>query len=132
MQYKQLVEQLTPKEDTRNNYMYAFISGGVIGLISDILSKLTGDYMLVIWILIASLLTGFGVFDDLVDKFKMGIIIPITGFAHSIASSSIEYKKEGLITGIGSNYFKLAGSVVLYRIVSASILCLVRWLIWQL
>lgn len=132
MQYKQLVEQLTPKEDTRNNYMYAFISGGVIGLISDILSKLTGDYMLVIWILIASLLTGFGVFDDLVDKFKMGIIIPITGFAHSIASSSIEYKKEGLITGIGSNYFKLAGSVVLYGIVSASILCLVRWLIWQL
>ena len=132
MQYKQLVEQLTPKEDTRNNYMYAFISGGVIGLISDILSKLTGDYMLVIWILIASLLTGFSVFDDLVDKFKMGIIIPITGFAHSIASSSIEYKKEGLITGIGSNYFKLAGSVVLYGIVSASILCLVRWLIWQL
>ena len=132
MQYKQLVEQLTPKEDTRNNYMYAFISGGVIGLISDILSKLTGDYMLVIWILIASLLTGFGVFDDLVDKFKMGIIIPITGFAHSIASSSIEYKKEGLISGIGSNYFKLAGSVVLYGIVSASILCLVRWLIWQL
>ena len=63
--------------------------------------------------------------DSLFTKFKCGLIIPITGFAHSIASSIIDYKKEGLIN-IGSNTFKLAGSVILYGIVSAIILTLIK------
>ena len=86
--------------------------------------------MLIIWIVIASILTGMGVFDDFVDKFKMGVIIPITGFSHSITSSSIDYKSEGFITGIGSNYMKLAGSVILYGIVSATIFATIRGLLW--
>ena len=131
MEYKKLVESLTPKENRIKNMIVAFFSGGIIGIIANQLSLyFDTDWMLVFWIALSSVLTGLGVFDDLVDKFKMGIIIPITGFAHSIASSSIEYKKEGLITGIGSNYFKLAGSVVLYGIVSAFFLALLKVIIY--
>lgn len=127
MEYKKLVESLTPKENRIKNMFVAFISGGIIGIISYELSfYLSTDWMLVFWIALASILTGFGVFDDLVEVFKMGIIIPITGFSHSVTASSLEYKKEGLITGIGSNYFKLAGSVILYGLVSAAILALIR------
>lgn len=73
MNYKKLVESLTPKENRLKNMLIAFLSGGTIGAISEILVKcFSVEYMLVIWIVLASFLTGLGVFDDIVDKFKMG------------------------------------------------------------
>ncbi len=131
MDYIKLVNKITPKENKFKNMLYAFISGGVIGLISEIISSMFSvDIMLIFMIITASLLTGIGVFDNLVNKYKMGIIIPITGFAHSVSASALEYKNDGLITGIGSNVFKLAGSVILYGIVSSSILIVIRGLLW--
>ena len=84
--------------------------------------------MIVILIFIASLLTALGVFDTLVSKAKAGLIVPITGFAHASVSSMLDYKKEGLITGIGSNAFKLTGSVILYGVVSAYIFGMIRFI----
>lgn len=131
MNYQSIVKNLTPKEKRLENCFKAFISGGLIGSISEILvSSLGPEAMLVTWIIAASLLTGLGKFDSIVDYLKMGVIIPITGFAHSVSASSLEYKSEGLITGIGANYLKLAGSVILYGIISASILAIARWLLW--
>lgn len=131
MTYEELVENLTPKENKWKNMVSAFLSGGLIGAISEIIVSMSSpECMLVIWIGVASIITGFGVFDDIVDKFKMGAIIPITGFSHSMTASSLEYKREGLITGIGSNYLKLAGSVILYGIVSSAILTIVRSILW--
>ncbi len=133
MSYQELVDSITPKENKWKNIIVAFFSGGVVGLFSELfVSLLDVNVMLIIWIVIASILTGMGVFDDFVDKFKMGVIIPITGFSHSITSSSIDYKSEGLITGIGSNYMKLAGSVILYGIVSATLFAILRGLLWLL
>ena len=66
------------------------------------------------------------VLDDLINKCKSGIIIPITGFAHSITSSALDYKNDGLITGLGSNFFKLAGSVILYAIISGFFMGIVK------
>ena len=86
--------------------------------------------MLVTFIFIACLLTGLGVFDNLVQKGKMGLIIPITGFAHSMQSAILDYKKEGPIYGFGSNMFKLAGSVILYGVVSAYVFGLIRFLVF--
>ncbi len=127
MDYKKLVKSLTTPENYFKNTLVAFLSGGVIGAISEILvSTFNVDTMLIIWIFIAAVLTGLSIFDKLADVFKMGIIIPITGFSHSVSSSTLEYKKDGLITGIGSNYFKLAGSVILYGILSASLLAFIR------
>ena len=60
---------------------------------------------------------------------RCGLIIPITGFAHSMMSAALEYRKEGLVTGIGANIFKLAGTVILYGVVSAYIFGLIRLVI---
>lgn len=132
--YQQLVEESTPKENKLTNMLIAFFSGGIIGLIGTFLyirlndmynQELSIAFMLLIMIASISLLTAIGKADDLFVKFKCGLIIPITGFAHSIASSIIDYKKEGLIN-IGSNTFKLAGSVILYGIVSAIVLTFIK------
>ena len=94
----------------------------------DIAHKDATSIMLVIFIFIAALLTAMGVFDNLVMKAKAGLIVPITGFSHAMTSSMLEYKKEGLVTGIGSNAFKLTGSVILYGVVSAYIFGIIRYL----
>lgn len=131
MNYQNIVKNLTPKEKRLENAFIAFFSGGLIGAMSEILvSSLGVDVMLIAWIVVASFLTGLGKFDTIVDYLKMGVIIPITGFSHSVSSSALEYKEEGFITGIGANYLKLAGSVILYGIIAASILALVRCLLW--
>lgn len=118
--YEQLVKKHQPKETRFQNAVVAFIVGGLIGIFgeglicfySHVLEISRSDasiYMIVTLIFIASLLTALGVFDKLVAKAKCGLLIPITGFAHSMTSAAIDYKKEGPIFGIGSNIFKLAG-----------------------
>lgn len=133
MNYNEIVKRLTPKEKRMENAVKAFIAGGVMGAISEILvSTFSVEIMYIFWIVLASLLTGMGIADNIVDFLRMGVIIPITGFAHSMSSAALEYREEGLITGIGANYLKLAGSVILYGIISAFILVLLRRLIWLL
>ena len=135
--YKLLVKKHTPKEPKLRNMGVAFLVGGLIGFLSEVLSAIlkncfafstveSGLITSLIAIVVASLFTAFGFFDSWVNKCKCGLIIPTTGFAHSVASSALEYKKDGLITGLGSNFFKLAGSVILYGIISAFILVIVK------
>ncbi len=137
--YKELTDKIVPKEDRTKNALIAFFIGGLMGFLGqlivfvlennfDIKHKDATSIMLVILIFIASLLTALGIFDDLVSKAKAGLIVPITGFAHAMTSAMIDYKKEGLITGIGSNAFKLTGSVILYGVISAYIFGTIRYL----
>lgn len=138
--YQKIVKKHTPKENKETNLLIAFITGGVLGMIANLLINVysyyfhlpentASTYMLITFIFVACLLTALGVFDDLVKKGKMGLIIPITGFAHSMQSAILDYKKEGFIYGFGSNIFKLAGSVILYGITSAYIFGLIRYII---
>lgn len=119
----------------------SFLVGGLLGAIHQILtvwfmalfdisSKTASGWTSLVFIATAAILTGFGVFDTLIAKFKFGLIIPITGFAHSISSALLDNKKDGLVTGLGSNMFKLAGCVILYGIVSAFILAIVKVIIY--
>ncbi len=135
--YKKLVKKHTPKEPKLRNVGVAFLVGGLIGLFAEILIfvikhcfsvsiVVAGLITALIVIFLSSLFTALGFFDNWVNKCKCGLIIPTTGFAHSVASSALEYKKDGLITGLGSNFFKLAGSVILYGIISAFILVIVK------
>ncbi len=135
--YKKLVKKHTPKEPKLRNVGVAFLVGGLIGLFDEILIfvikhcfsvsvVVAGLITALIVIFLSSLFTALGFFDNWVNKCKCGLIIPTTGFAHSVASSALEYKKDGLITGLGSNFFKLAGSVILYGIISAFILVIVK------
>lgn len=140
-EYKKLVKSNLPKEKRFQNAFVAFFSGGILGIISEglstflinafVISKvLSYSIVCLIMVLVASFLTALGVFDDLISKFKCGLIIPTTGFAHSVTSSAMEYRKDGMITGLGANFFKLAGSVILYGIISAFFLCLLKVIIY--
>ena len=137
--YQKIVDKHVPKEEKTNNLLAAFLTGGLIGLLGNFLMDIyayffhiqtteAGVFMLVTLIFIACLLTGLGVFDNLVKKGKMGLIIPITGFAHSMQSAILDYKKEGPVYGFGANVFKLAGSVILYGVVSAYVFGMIRYL----
>lgn len=138
--YNRIADFHKPKETKVKNAVVAFISGGVVGLLGEgIIEVLCGIvhmsradaqvFMSVILIFIASLATALGFFDKLVSKFRCGLLIPITGFAHSMTSAALDYRKEGPIYGIGSNIFKLAGSVILYGVVAAWFFGMIRYFI---
>lgn len=138
--YEKIVNEHKPTETKAQNAFIAFVTGGIIGVIGQLLIELysswlsistkdAGVFMIVTLIFFASLFTALGFFDKWVNFARCGLIIPITGFAHSMTSSAIEYRKEGPIYGIGSNIFKLAGSVILYGVVSAWFFGLLRLII---
>ncbi|MBQ7031706.1 MAG: SpoVA/SpoVAEb family sporulation membrane protein [Bacilli bacterium] len=140
-EYQELVQTLTPKEPKLRNAIVAFLVGGSIGFIGEIIVKILMEsfglsrvdscaWLAFILILFASLMTALGKFDNWVTKAKCGLIIPTTGFAHSVQSAALDYKKEGFITGIGANMFKLAGSVILFGIVSSFFLVLLRVMLY--
>lgn len=139
-EYLEMVDRITPKPKKIKHSLYAFLSGGIIGASAEILrlvifnifnTSYKESFMWVglIIIVIACFLTVMHVFDHMVAKYQAGIIVPTTGFAHSVQSAILDYKKDGLITGMGGNAFKLAGSVILYAVVSAFILVIVKVII---
>ena len=138
--YERIVNQNKAVEERGKNALIAFLVGGLVGAIGEIIIEVICYYfklsrndsatiMIVIMIFTASLCTALGFFDKLVTKFKCGLLIPITGFAHSMTSATLDYKKEGPISGFGSNMFKLAGSVILYGVVSAWFFGMIRYFI---
>lgn len=138
-EYQKLVNKYTPKENRLKNGIVAFIIGGLIGIIGEFLvefyasileisTKDAGTFMIITLIFIGCLLTCLGFFDRWVNIAKAGLFIPITGFAHSMMSAALEYKKEGLVTGIGANMLKLAGSVIIFGVVSAYVFGIIRLL----
>ena len=137
--YKELTSKIVPEEKKTKNGIIAFLTGGLIGFLGQVIVTILENnfnvehkdattIMIVILIFLASLSTAMGFFDNLVSKARAGLIVPITGFAHAMTSSMIDYKKEGLVTGIGSNAFKLTGSVILYGVLSAYVFGIVRYL----
>lgn len=138
--YKNLVSSHTPKEDTLYNSLIAFLTGGIMGVIGqgliDLYSYLfnvstseASILMIVTLIFLGCLFTCFGFFDKWVNFAKCGLIVPITGFAHAMMSAALEYRKEGMVTGLGASMFKLAGSVIIFGVVSAYLFGLLRLLI---
>lgn len=137
--YKNLINKYKPKENKLKNMIKAFVSGGLIGLLGQILLCFYSSFesiskneaaslMMVTIIFLSCLFTALGFFDTWVSKLGAGLFVPISGFAHATTSSALEYKKEGLVFGIGSNIFKLSGSVILYGIVSAYVFGIIRYI----
>lgn len=138
-EYKKLIQKHLPKEDKIKNAFISFFIGGLMGVLGQVLIftytkvlnisySTASSLMMVTFIFFACLFTALGFFDNLVMKAGAGLFIPITGFAHATTSSAIEYKKEGLVFGIGSNIFKLSGSVILYGTISAYFFGIIRFL----
>ena len=138
-EYKRLVKRFSPKENKLRNMLVAFLIGGLVGLLGQLLITLYSSFnivsldeasslMMVTLIFFSCLFTALGFFDDWVSKAGAGLFVPISGFAHATTSSALGYKQEGLVFGIGSNIFKLSGSVILYGVVSAYIFALIKYL----
>lgn len=136
-EYQEFIKKYTPKKPILVNAITTFIVGGLFGIGSEVLLQIyqmifslprkeSGVLVILTLIVIASLLTALGIFDILVTKLKSALIIPITGFAHSMTSAALEYKTEGFVLGIGANIFKLAGTVILYGVVSVYIFGIIR------
>lgn len=131
--YKQYVDEISPKPKYLKNYTLAFLVGGTICVIgqgiNDAYMKLAGLGKMaaatstsITLIFIGAFLTGLGIYDLIGKRAGAGSIIPITGFANSIVSPAMEYKREGYVLGVGANLFKVAGPVLVYGI-GSSILC---------
>ena len=132
-EYKQYVEKISPKPTYLKNIVMAFLVGGLICCIGqgindfymkiinlDKLAAASATSMTLIFL--GAILTGLGVYDLIGKRAGAGSIIPITGFANSIVSPAMEFKKEGYVTGVGANLFKIAGPVLVYG-VSTSTIC---------
>lgn len=127
--YTKVLENNKIKRPIVKNATKAFLIGGLICLIGEILLNIfikmnileeqAKILMSISLVLVTSILTGIGVFDKIGENAGAGTIIPITGFANSMTSSALESKSEGIILGILTNIFKLAGAVVATGIISA-------------
>lgn len=138
--YNEYVKHKSPKSKNFPSLFYAFLVGGIICCIGQGISDLLAyffpvltemqltTYMQVILIFLATLLTGLGVYDNIGTYAGAGSIIPITGFANSIASPALEYKKEGLIFGLCVKMFTIAGPVIVMGIVGSTIVGLLYWI----
>ena len=139
-EYQKFIKNYTPKPKRIENALTAFFVGGTLGTLSELLLQLyqlwfhlprkeSGVMVILTLIVITAILTALGIFDVLVTKVKSALIIPITGFSHSITSAALEYRTEGLVLGIGANIFKLAGTVILYGVVAVYIFGFLRLII---
>lgn len=138
--YDRIADKYKSNRHVTKNAIIAFITGGIMGIIGEGLIEIyiylfnlsrqaASTYMIITVIFFASLFTALGFFDKMVGFCKSGLLIPITGFAHSMTSSFLDYRKEGFVYGIGSNAFKLAGTVIVYGVLSAWFFGMVRFLL---
>ena len=135
--YKDLYKKHVPKENRLYNCLIAFVIGGLVGVIGqflidayayylDIPTKDASTFMIITLVFIGCFLTSLGFFDKWVSWAKCGLIVPITGFAHSMMSAALDYRREGMVTGLGASMLKLAGSVIIFGVVSAYVFGLLR------
>lgn len=137
-EYQDYVKQVTPKKNLFLQVVKAFLVGGVICTIGQGIiwigtnkfgldKEIAGTWCSVILVFTSVLLTGFNWYGSIVKIGGAGALVPITGFANSVSSAAIEYKREGQVFGVGSKIFTIAGPVILYGIVTSWVLGLIYW-----
>ncbi|MBS4031449.1 MAG: stage V sporulation protein AC [Clostridiales bacterium] len=135
-EYQSFAKSREPKRPVLKNCLRAFFVGGTICLIGQFFQWFYMTYFeftdvtasnptVATMIIIAVLMTGFGVYDHLAQYAGGGTIIPVTGFANTVASAAIEHRTEGYVLGVGGNMFKIAGPVITYGVVSAFVIGLI-------
>lgn len=136
--YRQHVDQVTPKYSLALRMVKAFVTGGIICLLGQLIlnyatntmgldKDTAGSWCSMLLVLLSVLMTGFNLYPKLVEWGGAGALVPITGFANSVASAAIEYQKEGQVFGIGCKIFTIAGPVILYGIFTSWVLGLLYW-----
>lgn len=138
--YEKLIKNHEVKPNYLKNAGVSFFFGGLICVFGQLLIEMyirwfgfvrdtASTLALVTVILITSILTGLGVYDEFGQIAKAGAFVPISGFANSLTSAALESKSEGVVLGIATNLFKLAGAVIVFAIVSAYVFGILRYLL---
>lgn len=139
-EYKTYVEGMVPKHNTFLNCFKAFVVGGIICLFGEFIfqflnknlgleEKNASSYVTLILVFISVVLTIFNLYFPITKFSGAGSLVPITGFANSVASPAIEFQKEGQIFGIGVKIFTIAGPVILYGVFTSFIAGLIYYLL---
>jgi len=138
-EFKQLTENDKPKPQLLTHCVRAFIIGGVIcdigQMFNNLYSKLgvpndlLGAYVSITMVFVGAFLTGIGIYDKIAEYAGAGTVVPITGFANSIVSPAMEFKKEGFVFGVAAKMFIIAGPVLVYGVTSSVIVGIVYYFI---
>ena len=136
-EYQRYVDRLAPKSKLWKNMFNAFWTGGLICTLGQVLmnafraagldKQMAGTAVSICLVFLSAVLTGFAVYDDIAKLAGAGTLVPITGFANSIAAPAIEFQTEGQVFGIGCKIFTIAGPVILYGLFSSWLLGVVYW-----
>ncbi len=142
-EYEKYVKKVTPTHNLFLQMLKAFITGGIICTIGQFIlnyatntmgfdKQTAGSWCSLILVLIAVILTGLNIYPNIVKWGGAGALVPITGFANSVAAPAIEFKKEGQVFGVGCKIFTIAGPVILFGIFSSWVLGVIyivmKWL----
>lgn len=137
--YNKYANQKSPKPTYLKNCIMAFIVGGIICTIGQFISnylsslgldkKEAASYLAIILVFLGAFFTGLGLYDKLGKYAGAGSIVPITGFANSIVSPAMEFKREGYIFGVGAKLFSIAGPVLVYGFSSSVLVGLIYFIL---
>ena len=141
-EYREYARRRAPRSNTRLNALKAFLMGGLICCAGQFLLDLyaaagldreaAGTACSITLVLLAALLTGLGVYDDLARLGGAGTLVPITGFANAVAAPALEFKTEGLVTGTAAKMFVIAGPVLVFGVGSSVVYGLVLLLLGRI
>ncbi len=136
--YNEYVKKVTPTRSLPLQMIKAFVTGGLICVLGQIIlnicdrngldKDMAGSWCSMLLILLSIVLTGFNIYPSIAKFGGAGALVPITGFANSVAAPAIEFKKEGQVFGIGCQIFSIAGPVILYGIFTSWVLGFFYWL----
>ena len=140
-EYSRLVDEMSPRSPIWRDCLNAFWIGGLICVIGQLIlngyrsagldEQTAGTAMSMTLVAISALLTGLSWYDNIAKHAGAGTLVPITGFANSIAAPAVEFKTEGFVLGVGAKMFTMAGPVIVYGLSASVVYGLIYW-IWTI
>ena len=137
-EYGKLIDELSPKSPIWKNCIYAFVIGGLICTVGQLMlngytalgleKEDAGTATSMTLVAISALLTGLSLYDNIAKHAGAGTLVPITGFANSITAPAVEFKTEGFILGVGAKMFTIAGPVIVYGVSASVVYGLIYWI----
>lgn len=138
--YRAIVKRLSPGRPVLRNTARAFVVGGLICELGQVIQALfiryggfkpteAGSPTVAVLILLSAVFTAIGVYDRFAQWAGAGSAVPVTGFSNTMTSAAMEHRSEGWVAGVGGNMFKVSGPVIVYGVVSAFFIALIRYIV---
>ena len=137
-EYAKLVESMAPKSPMGKDCLMAFLIGGLICTLGQLImngylalglaEEEAGTAMSMTLVVLSALLTGLSLYDNIAKHAGAGTLVPITGFANSVAAPAVEFKTEGFVLGVGAKMFTISGPVIVYGVSASVIYGLIYWI----